>query len=232
MIMKEIFIRAMRKIQQLETGEEPTAEESQDLLNTYNSLTAGVCIARNIPPSLNLIPFVITSGIYEYEIGPDLSVAPNHVITPVPFNVPSLQYSFGEQVYSVSKIDYTEFDTLSINLSTGLPAVFSYNKLDNSDVGVLRIYPKPGQTTAASFRALQPKNIVTSINSVFPWGRQYEDYFILELADSIASEFGTELMPRDMKRLDKLRKMLAWINIGTPGQATSDVPRSGLKSIW
>jgi hypothetical protein len=189
----EIINAAMRKCGGiLASGETPSAAESADILQAFNSLLDSWSAERLSVFSTQDQVFTWTAGSISNTIGPSGTLVgnrPQKVDDSTYFKDPGTGVSYGLRI-----INQQQYDGIALKTATSTYPQLIWINMDVPDISVY-VYPVPTRTLEFHFISItelsQLSDLVTDV--VVPPG--YMRAFIYNLACEICMEFGLEPPP-------------------------------------
>ncbi len=206
----DIIKRAMRLQKVYSIGEEPSADEAQDMLQALNSMLESWATENLFIYAKTLDSIPLTANVASYTVGPT-----GGFVTERPIFVDNSSYidyqgvSYPLQVWAES-----EYNQITVKTVGGIPCGV-WTLMNYPDIQ-LTLWPVPSQAMTLN---LWSNKIIRSFPDLttdvaLPPG--YERSLAFALAEETAAEFGIQLEPSVVVKAAQARKNLKRINTTVP----------------
>jgi hypothetical protein len=183
---RTIIKKAMQKSGILTKGENPSADEANDALDTLNDLLSSWSNDSLLVYVRSLEQFTLAAGTANYTIGPSMTFN-----TARPLQIASGYVRSGSTDYPLNKLQDVVFDeSITDKSSPGIPDTFVYD--NNSPTGIITFHPVPSENYPVYLRM---EKLLTQFalddDLTFPPG--WERALIYNLAIELAPEYGQDV---------------------------------------
>lgn len=185
---RTIIKRAMRKAGILTTGQEPTADEANDALDSLNDLLASLFNENLIVYGRSVESFTLTASQASYTIG-----SGGDFNTTRPNAIASAYVRIGNIDYPLEPYMDTLYDenTALKTLST-IPNSYVYE--NTYPLGRFTLYPVPASGWTLYLRLEKPVTELT-LDSTVSMPPGWNQFLIYKLATILAPEYGQQIDP-------------------------------------
>ncbi|MBL7545617.1 MAG: hypothetical protein JNL11_17490 [Bdellovibrionaceae bacterium] len=206
MKVRDIIYRSLRMIGVLASGETPSADMVQDALKSMNAMidswkNIGLLLFKNKIYSLSLVN---NQQTYTIGTGGDFDVERPLVIHTANYVVNDIEYP----IEVITESEWADIPTK--NLASELPQKLYYNP--KFPLGEINIWPKPTTPGVIKLYVPDPLERFASVNADVEVPPGYEQLLTYGTADEIAPEYGKEITPRQMAKLNGFKADIMRVN--------------------
>jgi hypothetical protein len=180
---RQIIKKSLQKIGVLVKGEEPSADEANDALDSLNQLIQSWSNDSAVIPSRAWETFTLTSGVSTYTMGVGQTFN-----TSRPTNIIAGYTRNGSIDTMLTVIGDESYNSISFKALTGIPQFLNYdnaNPVDN-----LRLYPVPVSAYPIFLLTEKPLVTISTLDTTIDLPPGYERALIYNLAAELAPEYG------------------------------------------
>lgn len=199
--------RAMRLIGALSIGETPSAEESQDGLESLNAMLDSFANDKQViyAPTLDTIAWAPSTS--SYTVGPTGTVA---TVRPVTL-LTSCYFIWGGVSYPLVPISVDEYNQISLKgLNTTIPQYIWCNPTFPDST--ITIWPTPSEAVSVKLWSNKILQAIPSLTMDMPLPPGYKDFIDYNLAERLAPEYEVQVPMVVAKQAMLTRKALARTN--------------------
>jgi hypothetical protein len=206
----DMIKRAMRLNKVYSIGEDPSADEAQDMLSALNSMLDAWSVERLMVYVNQTDQIAFTAGVSSKTIGPTGDTVSNR---PVAVDYSTYLTCNGVD-YPIRLLNQAEYDALPKKDVQGIPTfLFANPTYPNA---TLYLFPTPGQNVTLNLVSQKALTGFADLTTDLAMPPGYQDAIEFSLAEYTAPEFGVTADPRITKRAALARKNLKRLNTVVP----------------
>lgn len=185
MKIRDIVTGSLRLIEEVGSGEQPSAESINDGLYSLNSMISSWSIQGGLVYTKSSDTFTLSGGDNSYTIGLTGDFA-----TTRPLSIDYMTVTSGDVEYTLEELSEQEFVTMALKSVQGIPYGFYYD--GNYPLGTIKYYPTPSQDFTVRIYSNKPLSEYSSVNDDLVAPEGYERAFRYNLAVEVAPEYGKQ----------------------------------------
>lgn len=210
--------RAMRMLNLLMAGENPSASETADGLEALNSMIDSWNTESMVIPSLFRTEFVLTSGVQVYTIGPGANI---DLSPPVRFGQQTLFIKDGTVEVPLVPYNQQEWALIPLKDTQSRPLYYYYEKVQPN--AKLNFWPVPDQAWPLILYTETQLAQIVSAQTSFSLPPSYAKALAFNLAVDLAPEYARSIPPEIAEGATTAKANLKRANQSTP-LLSCDVP--------
>lgn len=209
----DLIARALKKIGVIAEGEEVSASQASDGLDSLNSLLSSWGAETLATTAVTEDSHALVAGTNSYTIGNGSTID-----TAKPLQVVDAYLrDAGGLDYDISTVDRNVYENYSNKSTTGRPTSIYYDPgvtQQATQTGTIYVYPTPDSATTYTLYISSEKNLVefASLVSAYTFPAFYKRALIYNLAIDLATDYGRPIPPEVVAIADDSKRVVSNVN--------------------
>lgn len=201
---QDILYGALRQISSVTPGEPIDGGEAANALTVINRLLAAFSMEWGLIQEVTVESFPLVVGQVSYTIG--IGGNFNTVRPDTIFN----QWIFDTQAgirYPLKSLSDNQYQAIMLNTIQSIPKAIYYDQ--QYPLGVIYLYPTASLTTyQLNLESYKPMVQFATLTSTMNLPGEYFEELVLLTADELAPEYGYEITPRQIQKIDRVKELM------------------------
>lgn len=203
--------RSLRMLGVYSTGEDPSAEESQEALAALNGMLA-LMSGTGLVYVKSLDTISLTANDTSITVGPS-----GETVTGRPVQVLGESYiDLGGVSYPLQVLTLDQYNAASVKATTGIP-VGIWPQMDMPDI-TLTFWPVPSEAMTLNLWSNKVLTGDLDLTTILAFPPGYDDLLAYLLAESLAPEYEVEVPAAVMRGAGRARRIIKRLNFQVPLQ--------------